>query len=79
LECSAGGSDPEGSGYSEYEDYAEDVGDGSHGIPSETRSCGGSTQNDCDDLSGDYYIHVFRTTTAYSCQEYTLTITNGTW
>ncbi|GDX82123.1 hypothetical protein LBMAG42_39340 [Deltaproteobacteria bacterium] len=75
VECSASAA----AGYTEYEDYAEDVGDGSHSIPSETRACGAATGNVCDDLSGDYYIHVFRTTTAYSCQEYALTITNGLW
>jgi len=80
VECPASSSDPEGNGYSEYEYYAEDVGDGSHAIPTDSRSCGSSsTQNTCDDLSADYYIHVFRTTAAYSCQKYTLTINNGKW
>lgn len=81
LDCSSGsGTDPEGSGYSEYEVYQEDVGDGSHSIPSDYRTCAaGSTYNECDDLSSEYYIHVFRTTTAYSCQEYSLKITNGVW
>jgi hypothetical protein len=81
LECGSGSStDPEGSGYSEYEVYQEDVGDGSHTIPADYRTCAaGSTYNECDDLSGDYYIHVFRTSTAYSCQEYSLKITNGVW
>ena len=81
LECGSGSStDPEGSGYTEYEVYAEDVGDGSHAIPTDTRTCASaSTYNECDDLSADHYIHVFRTTTAYSCQEYSLKITNGVW
>jgi hypothetical protein len=81
LDCGSGsGTDPEGSGYSEYEVYQEDVGDGSHSIPSDYRTCAaGSTYNECDDLSSEYYIHVFRTTTAYSCQEYALKITNGVW
>lgn len=81
LECGSGSStDPEGNGYTEFEAYAEDVGDGSHSIPSDYRTCStGSVYNDCDDLSGDYYIHVFRTTTAYSCGGYSLKITNGAW
>lgn len=68
------------SSYSEYEYYAQDKGEG-HTIPSDTRSCYNSTggYNNCDDLSSDYYINVFRKTTAYSCQEYTLEITNGQW
>jgi hypothetical protein len=81
LECGSGSStDPEGSGYSEYEVYAEDVGDGTHTVPSDTRTCGtGSYYNNCDDLSSDYYIHVFRTTSGYSCQGYSLKVTNGVW
>jgi hypothetical protein len=81
LECGTGsGTDPEGNGYTEYEVYQEDVGDGSHGIPSDYRTCAsGSKYNECTDLSSDYYIHVFRTTTSYSCQEYSLKITNGVW
>lgn len=81
LECSTGsGTDPEGSGYSEYEVYQEDVGDGSHTIPSDYRTCAAASEyNECDDLSNDYYIHVFRTSTTYSCQEYSLKITNGVW
>lgn len=80
LDCGSGSSsDPEGNGYTEYEIYAEDQGDGSHTVPSDTRTCDGGWYNDCDDLSSSYYIHVFRTTTGYSCQEYTLEITNGAW
>ncbi len=82
LDCAAGSSsDPEGSGYSEYEYYAQDVGDGGHTIPGETRYCydGHGEYNNCDDLSSDYYIHVFRNTSSYSCEYYELEITNGTW
>ena len=82
LDCAAGtSSDPEGSGYTEYEYYAEDVGDGSHSIPGETRYCytGHGDYNNCDDLSSDYYIHVFRNSSSYSCAYYELEITNGTW
>ncbi len=80
LECGSGSStDPEGNGYTEYEVFQEDVGEGSHSIPTDTRTCGAADENTCDDLSSDYYIHVFRTTTAYSCQEYTLKVTNGVW
>ena len=80
LECGSGSStDPEGNGYSEYEVFQEDVGEGSHTIPADTRTCGAADENTCADLSSDYYIHVFRTTTAYSCQEYTIKVTNGVW
>jgi hypothetical protein len=75
LECSS-------SGYTEYNDYVEDTGDGSHAIPSDTRSCGSSDEdmNDCEDMSTDYYIHVFRrSSTVSSCQAYELEITNGVW
>ena len=75
LECAVSTT----SGYSEYQDFAQDVGDGSHGVPSETRACGSAVGNACDDLSGDYYIQVYRTSAAYSCQEYVLTVTNGAW
>ncbi len=81
LECGSGSStDPEGSGYTEYEVFQEDIGEGVHTIPSDTRTCGtGTWYNDCDDLSSDYYIHVFRTTSTYSCQGYSIKITNGVW
>ena len=40
LDCSSSStSDPEGSGYTEYQYFVEDVGDGGHSIPSDTRSC----------------------------------------
>lgn len=81
LDCGSGSSsDPEGSGYTEYEVYAEDVGDGTHSIPSETRACASSdaSYNECDDLSSDYYIHVIRLS-AFDCTNYELEITNGTW
>ncbi len=82
LECGSGSStDPEGAGYTEYEVYQEDQGDGSHTIPADTRTCAnaGSTYNDCEDFSSSYVVHVYRSTTAYSCQEYTIQITNGVW
>ena len=81
LDCGSGStSDPEGSGYTEYEFFAQDVGDGGHGVPSETRACedGSASYNECQDLSSDYYIHVIRLS-AYSCANYELQITNGNW
>ena len=77
LECDDGGS--EGSGYTEYDYYAQDVGDGSHVIPSDTTYCStGSTYNDCDDLSDTLYIHVFRNSTSTNdCATFELEITNG--
>jgi hypothetical protein len=79
MECSSSYSS---SGYTEYSDFNQDVGDGSHAIPSETRSCGSSssTKNDCADDSKDYYIEVRRNSTTVSdCQHYSLEITNGVW
>lgn len=81
LECDSGSSsDPEGSGYTEFERYAQDQGDGGHGVPSDTRACasGSASYNVCDDLSNDYYIHVVRTS-SYSCANYEIEVTNGVW
>ncbi|MDP2311146.1 MAG: hypothetical protein Q8P18_34315 [Pseudomonadota bacterium] len=79
LDCGSGsGTDPEGSGYTEYQAYARDVGDGGHGAPVETRACeaGSPYYNVCDNLSSDYYIHVIRLS-SFSCANYELQITNG--
>ncbi len=81
LDCGSGvSSDPEGSGYSEYEYFAQDVGEGVHSIPADSRSCTNSSAsyNNCDDLSSDYYIKVIRLS-AYDCANYELEITNGAW
>jgi hypothetical protein len=68
-------------GYTDYNWYNEDVGDGTHPIPSDTRSCaasGSTTNNECADDSDDFYIHVFRLgSTPTTCQNYQLDITNG--
>jgi len=71
-----------GSGVTEYNDYVEDVGDGSHTVPSDTRSCssGSAYYNNCNDMSNSYYIQVFRRSSRVtSCQQYELEITNGVW
>jgi hypothetical protein len=77
LECSGTG------GYTEYSDFVEDTGDGSHPIPADTRSCGETGDpalNVCEDRSTDYYIQVIRTTSSTSsCQHYELEVTNGVW
>ena len=77
LECSTS------TGYTEYSDYSEDVGDGSHSIPSETRACNQGDNvdyNNCEDRSTNYYIEVRRSTSSTSsCQHYELEITNGVW
>lgn len=81
LDCGSGStSDPEGRGYTEYQYFAQDNGEGGHGIPGDTRSCasGSPYYNLCDDLSSDYYIHVIRLTAA-SCANYELEISNGVW
>jgi len=79
LACTdgAGGESAE----TQYTYYAQDVGDGGHAIPTETRYCGASSPyyNTCDDLSSTYYIHVWRTSSAMSCAYYTLDVTNGAW
>ena len=82
LQCGAGtASDPEGSGYTEFEVFQEDVGDApDHSIPTDTRSCADASYayNTCTDLSSDYYIHIIRTGD-YDCGYYELEITNGVW
>lgn len=81
LDCESGSSsDPEGSGYTQYQFFAQDVGDGSHAVPSDYRACANSSSayNNCEDLSSDYYIHILRLS-AYSCANYELEITNGVW
>lgn len=73
---------PDPDGYTEYSWYNQDLGDGSHGIPSETRACGavGSTLNTCEDNTAEFYIHVFRNAdVATSCDPYELSVTNGVW
>ncbi len=79
MECSTAYST---TGYTEYSDFVEDVGEGFHAIPSDTRRCGNSdpSYNNCTDFSTDYYIQVFRRASATpSCQHYSLEITNGVW
>jgi hypothetical protein len=77
LECSSI------TGYTEYNWFVEDVGDSIDGVPSDTRSCSGSTVyglNDCEDNSDDFYVHVSRLgASATSCEYYELSITNGVW
>ncbi len=61
LDCGSGStSDPEGAGYTAYQFFAQDVGDGGHAIPGDTRACstGSAYYNNGEDLSSDYYIHV---------------------
>jgi hypothetical protein len=75
LECS------DTDGYTEYNWFLEDVGDGSHTAPSDSRSCRSTDTigyNDCEDNSDDFYIHVYRVTES-DCGDYELTITNGVW
>lgn len=73
---------PTTTGYTEYSDFQEDVGDGNHALPSDTRACGvdSDVRNNCEDRSTDYYIEVRRSTsTTSSCAHYELEITNGVW
>ena len=67
-------------GYTEFDFYAYDSNDGSgHLSPSDSRYCeNGSRYNECDDLSGDFYIQVFRNSGApTTCGGYQLNIDNG--
>ena len=74
MECSD-------TGYTSYDDYNIDIGEGTHGVPSDPQACGASGEpfNECVDDSKDYYIHVFRKTSVSSCQGYELAISNGVW
>lgn len=74
LECSTAAN--------EYSWFNQDVGDGSHAIPSDSRTCGSgsATANNCADDSADFYIQVTRkSSVSMSCQHYELEITNGVW
>ena len=67
-------------GYTEFDFYAYDSNEGSgHLSPSDSRYCqNGSQYNECDDLSGDFYIQVFRNSGApTTCGGYQLNIDNG--
>jgi hypothetical protein len=75
LEC------PDEDGYTEYNWYNADVGDGDHGIPSDPQACGGSgsaAYNECQDDGDVFYIRVFRRPSVPdSCGHYELDISNG--
>ena len=76
-ECSAGTY-----GYTEYDFFAEDVGDGSHSITSAGANgycyTGSSAYNDCDDFSSSYLVKVIRKSASTDyCATYSLEITNG--
>jgi hypothetical protein len=77
LECSSI------SGYTEYNWFVEDVGDSGDGVPSDTRTCSGSTVyglNHCEDNSDEFYVHVSRLGASITnCDPYQLSITNGVW
>ena len=77
LEC------PSLEGYTEYNWFVEDAGDSIDGVPSDTRSCSGTTVyglNDCEDNSTEFYIHVYRVGgTEVTCENYELQISNGVW
>ena len=75
-ECS--GSYP--SGTTSFNYFQEDVGDGSHSIPTNTAACATSSSayNECTDFTQDMVIEVIRNSgSTPSCQSYELTITNG--
>lgn len=79
----AGGGECSGdypSGTTSFNYFQEDVGDGSHAIPSNTAACatGSASYNECSDFTQDMVIEVIRDTgSTPSCQAYELTITNG--
>lgn len=68
------------SGYDEYNFFAQDKGDGGHGVPSNSKACssGSPYYNDCADFTSTYYVEVRRKSTALpSCEYYELSISNG--
>lgn len=87
LECSS----TYANGYTEYNDFQEDSGDGSHTIPTATCTDGSfstpwacacasssSVYNECTDMSNTYYIEVLRDVSGgASCDYYELTISNA--
>lgn len=77
LECPASVN----SGYTDYNFFAQDKGDGSHAVPTPTNACGLAADplhNLCDDLGSVFYIEVLRdSTAAASCEHYELVVTNG--
>ena len=68
-------------GYTEYNFYPMDVGDGTHAPPSNTRECGDDSEhNRCEDFTAEYYVHVFLNAgESPTCKGYDLEITNGDW
>ena len=41
---------------------------------------GSATRNDCEDMSGTYYVQVTRLRSSpTSCDSYTIEVTNGVW
>ena len=77
LECSGSAS----TGYDEYNDYVQDIGDGTHAIPSPTNLCGAvgsATRNECTDMGIPYFIEIIRDPAfTFDCTNYELTVTNG--
>jgi hypothetical protein len=69
------------SGYTDYNYFAQDKGDGSHVPPADTSECGpfgDAGHNLCEDLGSVFYVEVLRDATAPpSCQHYEIAITNG--
>ena len=77
IECSSGTY-----GYTEYDFFAEDVGDGSHSITSAGANgyCAASSSayNECEDLSAAYLIQIVRRSDSTDyCATYTLEVTNA--
>jgi hypothetical protein len=66
------------SGYDSYDYYPYDSAEGFHSAPANRASCqtGSPLYNNCDNFAGDMYIKVIRTS-AFNCDGYVLTITNG--
>jgi hypothetical protein len=69
------------SGYTEYNYFSQDVGDGTHTAPAVTNECGpigDPVHNVCEDLSDVFYVEVLRDpTAAASCLPYEIVVTNG--
>jgi len=71
---------PDPDGYTEYDWYIQDVGDGTHTPPAILESCGDASSeiNICEDNTSDFYIHVQRNPSVEpSCEPYRISVTNG--
>jgi hypothetical protein len=73
---------PDPDGYTEYSWYLNDTEDGTHAAPTDLQACGDASSeiNVCEDNSANFYIHVRRNPSIEpSCENYSISVTNGAW